>query len=189
MINPLLGTSMVARGTLVTAIACLYAGAVLLNNNLLFPWLEFDNFRYLLFLPAGLKLFLVMLFGWRAVLGIALGVSVVALSEFAHMPMAHALLMGAAAALSTKLALELLSRLVRVGYPWTQLSLPSLTVIACGVGLLDAATVQWSMAVLGYETFDQFMTDTLQGALGRIAGTFIFLALSLEIRRHLMHLP
>jgi hypothetical protein len=75
MTSPLFGTSAVSRGTLVVTIACLYAGAVVVNNNLLFPWLEFDNFRNLLFLPAGLKLFLVMLFGWRAVAGIALGIA------------------------------------------------------------------------------------------------------------------
>ena len=40
MSAPLLGSSALARGTLVLGIACLYAGAVLVNNNLLFPWLD-----------------------------------------------------------------------------------------------------------------------------------------------------
>jgi len=107
MSNSILGTSPVARGTLVIMIACLYSGAVLLNNNLLFPWLEFDNFRNLLFLPAGLKLFLVMLFGWRAVAGIGLGIAAVALGELPQMPLSSALLLGAAAGLSTQLGLRL----------------------------------------------------------------------------------
>ena len=186
MTHPILGTSLVARATLVVTIACLYAGAVVFNNNLLFPWLEFDNFRNLLFLPAGLKLFLVMLFGWRAVAGIALGIAGAALGEFPHMPMSYALLLGTAAALSTQMSLQATSRLLRVGYPWTQLGWPSLCLIALLVGCMDAAVVQWAMASLGYETFDNFWGDTLQGAFGRVVGTFTFLAVSLEVRRRLV---
>jgi hypothetical protein len=185
MSQPILGNSLIARGTLVVTIACLYAGAVQLNNNLLFPWLEFDEFRNLLFLPAGLKLFLVMLFGWRAVLGIGLGIAAVALSEIPHMSMPPALLLGAAAALSTRLSLDAISRLLRVGYPWAQLGWPALCAIALGVGVIDAATVQWTMSVLGFESFDQFLADALKGAFGRVAGTFVFLAVSLQIRQHL----
>lgn len=185
MNHPILGTSWVARGTLVVAIACLYAGAVLFNNNLLFPWLEFDNFRNLLFLPAGLKLFLVMLFGWRAVFGIGLGIAAVALSEVPHMTMHDALLLGAIAALSTQLVLQAMSRLLRVGYPWAHLSWPSLIAIALAVGCADAVAIQWSMAALGYETFDGFFNETIKGVFGRVVGTFVFLAVSLEIRRHL----
>ena len=183
---PFLGSSALARGTLVLGIACLYAGAVLVNNNLLFPWLEFENFRSLLFLPAGLKLFLVMVLGWRAVLGIALGIWAVAISEFPHMSMLHGGLLGAVAALSTQVALQACARLLRVGYPWTALGWRSLCAIALTVGCVDATLVQWSMATLGYENYDNFWSETLQGAFGRVLGTFIFLAVSLEVRRHLL---
>lgn len=94
MNHPVLGDGPVARGVLVITIACLYAGAVSINNNLIFSWLEFDDFRNLMFLPAGLKLFLVMLFGWRAVAGIAVGIAATALAEFPHVSMASALLLG-----------------------------------------------------------------------------------------------
>ena len=188
MSHPILGANWTARAVLVIAIACLYAGASLLNNNLLFPWLEFDNLRNLLFLPAGLKLFLVMLFSWRAVFGIALGIAAVALSEVPSMTMASALALGAAVALSTQLALQLISRLLRVGYPWTDLDWFSLSAIALTVGCADATTMQGALTLLGHETSDNnFTADALQGAFGRVAGTFIFLAVSLEIRRQLMN--
>ena len=186
MSAPLLGSSVLARGSLVLGIACMYAGAVLINNNLLFPWLEFENFRSLLFLPAGLKLFLVMVLGWRAVLGIALGIWAVAVSEFPHMSMLNGALLGAVAALSTQVALQTVARLLRVGYPWTALGWRSLCAIALAVGCVDATLVQWSMATLGYENYDNFWTEALQGAFGRVIGTFIFLAVSLEVRRHLL---
>ena len=62
----------------------------------------------------------------------------------------------------------------------------SLCVIALTVGCVDATLVQWSMATLGYENYDNFWTETLQGAFGRVLGSFIFLAVSLEVRRHLL---
>ena len=186
MSAPLLGSSALARSTLVLGIACMYAGAVLINNNLLFPWLEFENFRSLLFLPAGLKLFLVMLMGWRAVLGIALGIMSVAVSEFPHMSTLHGLLLGVAAALSTQITLALCARVLRVGYPWTSLSWRALCVIALAVGVADAWVVQGAMVGLGYEDIDEFWPEALQGAFGRVLGTFVFLAVSLEVRRHLL---
>jgi hypothetical protein len=189
MSAPILGESIVAKVTLTVTIACLYSGAVLFNNNLLFPWLEFDDFRNLLFLPAGLKLFLVMLFGWRAVLGLGLGIAAVALSEFPHISMSYGLLFGSASALSTKLGLELMSRLLRVGYPWTKLHWPSLCAIALVVGCLDATTIQWVMGALGVETFDNFFVQTIKGCFGRVMGTFVFLAISLEVRRRLSNSP
>ena len=152
---------------------------------MLFPWLEFDNFRNLLFLPAGLKLFLVMLFGWRAVAGIGLGIAAVALGELPQMPLSSALLLGAAAGLSTQLGLQAMARLLKVGYPWTQLGWGSLSAIALAVGCLDAVSLQGAMTVLGLESFDNFFPETLKGVFGRIVGTFVFLAVSLEVRRHL----
>ena len=186
MSAPLLGSSVLARGSLVLGIACMYAGAVLINNNLLFPWLELENFRSLLFLPAGLKLFLVMLLGWRAVLGIALGIMSVALSEFPHMSPLHGLLLGGIAALSTQLTLKLSAGALRVGYPWTSLSWPALCAMALAVGVVDATAVQGAMAWLGYENFEDFWSEALQGAFGRVLGTFVFLAVSLEVRRQLL---
>ena len=186
MSAPLLGSSTLARSSLVLGIACMYAGAVLINNNLLFPWLEFENFRSLLFLPAGLKLFLVMLLGWRAVLGIALGIMSVALAEFPQMSSLQGLLLGATAAISTQITLSLCARALRVGYPWTSLRWPALCVIALVVGFVDATVVQIAMAWLGYEDFKDFWTETLQGAFGRVVGTFVFLAVSLEVRRQLL---
>ena len=189
MSNPVLGQGAVARAVLVSAIACVYAGAVLINNNLLFPWLQFDSFRNLMFLPAGLKLFLVMLFGWRAVMGIALGITATALAEFHHVSMTSALLLGAMAALSTQLALLLMSRVLGVRFPWADMGWLKLCAIALVVGCLDALTVQSAMALLGYETFENFVSDTLQGAFGRVAGTFVFLSMALEVRRRLAATP
>jgi len=189
MITPLLGPSTVARTTLVVMVACIYAGAVLFNNNLLFPWLEFDHFRSLLFLPAGLKLFLVMLLGWRAVLGICLGLAAVALSEFPALSLLQALGFGGSVSLSTWLTLQLVSRLLGVGYPWSYLTWRSLSTIALVVGSMDAISLELVMVALGYETLDHFTVETLQGAFGRVVGTFIFLAVSLKVRQHLAAQP
>ena len=191
MTSAILGRSWAARITLVAAIACLYAGAVNINNSLLFPWLEYDNYRYLLFLPAGLKLFLVMLFGWRAVAGILIGVAAVSLNEIPDLTLLHALLLGTAASLSTQLTLTATARLLGIGYPWNQLNWGKLTVLALAVGCMDALAIHMTLLGLGLDNADNLLSDVLQGAFGRVAGAFVFLALSLHIRRRLQaeHLP
>jgi hypothetical protein len=103
------------------------------------------------------------------------------------MSVGHGLMLGTAAALSTQFTLQAAARLLRVGYPWMQLSLPSLSTIALVVGCMDAFVMQCVMSALGYETFDNFWRDTLQGAFGRVVGTFAFLAVSLEVRGRLAH--
>lgn len=182
----ILGPSLAARLTLISAIACLYAGAVNINNSLLFPWLEFDDFRYLLFLPEGLKLFLVMLFGWRAVVGVLLGVTAVSLNEIPNLTLVHALVLGTAAALSTKFTLEISARLLGIGYPWTQLKWHSLCALAIAVGCIDALAIHAALYSMHLDNADNLLSDLLKGAFGRIAGSFVFLALSLEIRRRLL---
>jgi hypothetical protein len=185
MTPALLGNTWPARVTVIAAIACLYAGAVNINNSLLFPWLEYDDFRYLLFLPAGLKLFLVMLFGWRAVAGILLGVAAVSLNEIPHLTLLQALALGLTASMSTQLTLHATARVLGMAYPWNGLRWPSLCALAITVGCVDAFTIHLTFYGLGLDNTDNIMSDVLQGAFGRVAGTFVFLAISLDIRRRL----
>jgi len=185
MTSAILGPSWAARITLVATIACLYAGAVNINNSLLFPWLEYDDFRYLLFLPAGLKLFLVMLFGWRAVAGILIGVAAVSLNEIPQLTLVQALLLGTAASFSTQLTLTATARLLGIGYPWTRLNWISLCVLAVAVGCMDALVIHLALLGFGLDNVDNILSDVLKGAFGRVAGTFIFLALALDIRRRI----
>ena len=185
MTPAVLGPSWAARLTVVAAIASLYAGAVNINNSLLFPWLEYDDFSYLLFLPAGLKLFLVMLFGWRAVAGILLGVAAVSLNEIPALTLLPALTLGLTASMSTQLTLHACARLLGIGYPWTGLGWPSLSLLAVAVGCMDALTIHMTLYGLGLDNTDNLLSDVLQGAFGRVAGAFVFLALSLDIRRRL----
>lgn len=186
MTTGILGSSWPARLTLIAAIACLYAGAVAINNSLLFPWLEYSNFQYLLFLPAGLKLLLVMLFNWRAVAGIAIAVTAASLNEIPYLTLSHAVVLGVSAGLSTQITLSICARMLGIGYPWSQLTWLSLCTLAIVVGSVDALVVQLTMNGLGLDTLDDMFSDVLKGMFGRVAGTFIFLAVSLDIRRRLL---
>ena len=76
-----------------------------------------------------------------------------------------------------------------MGYPWAQLGFSSLCFIALAVGCVDATTIQWTLSALNHEMAERFLLDLLLGAFGRIAGTFVFLVVSLEIRRQWSRLP
>lgn len=71
-----------ARATLIFAIACFYAGCVLLNNSLLFFWAQDGStYRYWIYLPGGFRLVLIMLFGWRGLIGVTIAVAGISYSD------------------------------------------------------------------------------------------------------------
>ncbi len=58
-----------ARLALIFLIACFYAGFVLINNELLIFWAADTSYRYWFYPPAGVRLVIIMLFGWQGVVG------------------------------------------------------------------------------------------------------------------------
>ena len=83
----ILGSSWIARAVLIVTLACLYTGAVEFNNQILFSGSQIGAFRNWVFLPAGLKLLLLMLFGWRAALALSLSIATIVLSEVHTVPL------------------------------------------------------------------------------------------------------
>lgn len=182
----LLGDHWVSKVTLVLSCACLYAGFKLVSNELLVPWLEFDRYRFLVYLPAGMKLVLIMVFGWLGTVGVALGVAAAALNEFQELHFVEGLAYGAASAASTMIGVKVGALLLRIEYPWTNLRAWSLVGLAVMVGALDALTVHASMVVLQLDTLDgDVAMDLIKAAFGRITGALLFIGVVVDFRRRL----
>ena len=182
----LLGPTWASRLVLVLTVTCVYAGAILVNNELLFRAVELDRYRYLIFLPAGLKLLLVMLFGWRGVMGVALGIACSTLSEFSDLSLAQGLLFGATLALSTQLALRACSVLLRVDFPWDHLTWSSLLILVMTVGVFDAVAFQVAMSGIGHGgPGSEALIDIASNAASRIVGGFLFICCAVQLRQYL----
>lgn len=185
--SAILGDSWPARFLVTLSVACVYGGAILINNEILFPALEFDRYRYILFVPAGLKVLVMMLFGWRGVVGAALGRAAVTLNEFPGLPLLDGLLFGACVALAMWAGIVLATRLLHTAYPWHDLRWPHLLVIVGFACLFDAVAFNLALVWIGQEQLEAALAaDMAMGFAGRVIGAFAFMLLALDLKRRLL---
>jgi hypothetical protein len=176
MLDVILGPSWIARFFLVGLISCMYAGAVSINNQLLFPWAEYGQFHYWLFLPAGLKLLFLMLFGWRAVFGIGIAIAAIALNEISDVGLVKAIFLGGISSLVSLFALTGASRMAKVQFPWSDLRWYQLAFIVVIVSLLDSMAIHLTLALISIDSIMGTAQDILVSSFARSLGTFAFLS-------------
>lgn len=181
----ILGSSWIARAVLIVTLACLYTGAVEFNNQILFSGSQIGAFRNWVFLPAGLKLLLLMLFGWRAALALSLSIATIVLSEVHTVPLLIAISTGAFGGLIPYLGFMLLSKILRLTYPWNGLNFKDIVIISVLIGMLEALIQRVGLSILGIETWDNLLKDSMLVAIGRIMGTFLFMGLALWVKDQL----
>jgi len=155
-------------GTALIALA--YFAALYLNSLPLFSWAEFDNYRFVFFFPAGVKLALILMFGWQALPGIALALGTALLTKFEGIVPYAALGYGVALACSAHLAVQACSQVTGKRFPWQGLRPVELLAMVAAVSVLDAVVQQCALILLTLETVENFVTDTLLSAFGRASG-------------------
>jgi len=189
MLDVILGSSWIARFLLVGLISCMYAGAVSINNQLLFPWAEYGQFHYWLFLPAGLKLLFLMLFGWRGVIGVAIAITAIALNELKDINIINAFVIGGVSSLVSFFALTGASRMVKVGFPWSDLRWYHLGFIVVVVSLLDSMAIHLTLAFVAIDSVVGTTQDILISSFARSLGTFAFLTGLMLLWKRLQNIP
>lgn len=186
MLGTIFGPSFAARFTLVSLLTVSYAGAVLINNNLLFSW-TVDNvvYRHWIFVPAGLQLLYVMLFGWRGVLGIILGSAAVYLSYPLGLTLPNALFIASLDSLAVWASVEFYSMATGIRFPWTQLSWRSIPTLSFLSGGFSAVAVFVALLTAGIGAPKDALRDIALFSLGDFLGSWIFFAAVLLIRKQL----
>lgn len=181
----ILGPSWVARVVLIVVLACLYTGAVQLNNQILFAGSQIGSFQNWIFLPAGLKLLLLMLFGWRAAIALSLSIATIVLSELRTIPISVSILIGLFGGLTPYFVFVILSKLLNLSYPWNGLKFKDIVTISVFIGVVEAFIQRVGLNFIGVETWDNLLKDSVLVAIGRILGTFLFLGLAIWIKGEL----
>ena len=169
----------VARFVLISLIACVYAGCVMISNHFLFFWAGDEPYRYWLYPPAGLRLLLIMLLGFPAVIGIGIASATIYISPIVPEITGHsfALILGFTESLSVYYALRFYGTIAGVQYPWTGLSWRHIPVIAV---LCSTATAFFSNAVriiLNLGNVSSLDRDITLNIIGDIFGTTLLLGL------------
>lgn len=174
-----------ARLTLIFLVACLYAGVVLINNELLFFWAADTSYRYWFYPPAGIRLVLIMLLGWPGVAGYF--VAALALLSSNLVPeiaqYEHALYLAAGRAISIWVALVGYGWITGVKRPWRNLTwqhVPFLALFVSAVSATVAYLLKWG---IGLESLNDLIRNVSLNVLGDTLGTIVVLVIAIRLRR------
>lgn len=182
----LLGDRWTARVMLVLVMGAFYAGAILLNNELLFPFADIGGSVFWFFFPEGIKFLLVMSLGLRGAAAVGLGRAAVTLNQYPDIAYSTGLAAGAVMALSTLAAMRVGSLLVGVSFPWREIRMRTMFAIALTFALTDAAAKIFAeFYIIGNDAIqnsDLPHTFAVE-AFGRLAGVLAFLHLVNLIKR------
>lgn len=175
-----LGDRWLARVMLVFVLGAFYAGTILLNNELLFPFADIGGAVFWFFFPEGIKFLLVMSLRLRGAAAVGLGRAVVTLNQYPNIDYATGLAAGAVMALSTLAAMSVGSHLVGVSFPWHEIRIRAIFAIALTFALTDAAAKIFAeFYIIGNDLIKNadlsyiFAVETF----GRFAGILAFLYL------------
>lgn len=176
----LLSERWAARVTLVLALGAFYAGTILINNELLFPFAEVDGTVFWFFFPEGIKFLLVMSLGVRGAVAIGVGRAVVTLNQYPDAGYVNGLATGALMTLSTLVAMKLGSVLANVRFPWRELRPSHLAMMALIFAIMDTGAklvyeihILSNTKLLGADLDQIFLIE----AFGRFAGILAFIYL------------
>lgn len=175
-----------ARGTLVLALGAFYAGTILINNELLFPFAEVDGTVFWFFFPEGIKFLLVMSLGVRGALAIGVGRAVVTLNQHPDIGYLNGLTTGAIMTVSTLAAMKIGSMLTDVKFPWRELRAGHVVMMAVIFAVLDTgAKLIYEVYLLGNGEIISSNLDEIFmiEAFGRFAGILSFIYLLTVYRK------
>lgn len=179
-----------ARLALVLALGAFYAGTILINNELLFPFAEVDGTVFWFFLPEGIKFLLVMSLGVRGAIAIGVGRAVVTLNQYPDAGYLNGLATGAVMTVSTLVAMKVGSMLTDMKFPWRELKSGHVVVMAVIFAMMDTGAKLFyeiyalgNTKILGARLDEIFIIE----AFGRFAGILAFIYLITLYRRALLH--
>ena len=169
-----LGLSVPLAGILVSG--GLWA-AFITFNYAFFDFAKFSTGIGFIFIPAGVRLGLILVFGRWGAWGIALFNPLVFGDEFhARSPMEIALI-SAIAGFAPYLAVRISYRLLKIGRNLEELLPIHLPVISLIAAVISAVANNLAFTLLGYQGDDRWMVNTAMMALGDFSGCFVVLLL------------
>jgi len=175
-----------ARAALIFAIACFYAGCVLLNNTLLFSWAQDGStYRYWVYLPGGFRLVLIMLFGWRGLVGVTIAVAGISYSDLVPeiTSIVDAVIAAIVRTTSIWLAIDIYGKITGVRSPWENLTWIHVPFLALFVTVITNLAVTFYFVLLGIEPIESLGRNVSTWVIGDTAGTIIVLAILIKLRQ------
>lgn len=172
----------------VAATAIMWVACVSLNNHLAFEWSSLTDFRHLIFVPAGVKLALIMALGVRGALGIAVGTMAVLPSDIPALSLVQVLALSLAYAGAALAVVTALSCMTGLAIPWLGLRPWHLALFAVVVAIVTSATFNGLLAMWDVLDGAEILAASVAMVGGDLAGTGILFASILSARSALRRL-
>lgn len=169
------------------AAALLWVACVTLNNHALFEWTELTEFRHLIFVPAGVKIVLIMALGARAALGIWLGSLTFVLSDIPTLSAVQALGLTLAYAGVPLMVITSFSRSMGLARPWVGLEAWHLALVVLAVSIATSVAFNGLLAAWSILAAEEVLKASIAMAVGDVLGAGIFLLTVLAARSALRH--
>ena len=167
---------------IVGASALLWVGCVTLNNHLAFEWTGLTDFRHLIFVPAGLKLALLMALGVRAAFGIALGTLTFLPSDLPTLSPVQVVALVTAYVTAPLIVIAVFSRVTGLVKPWFGLRLGHLALLTVVAAVATSVTFNGLLAAWGVVAGSDVLHATVAMAGGDVVGGSLLLASVLSAR-------
>jgi hypothetical protein len=116
-----LSSSLSAEFLIIAAVSVSWIVVVFVNNQILFRWTALDSWLHLIYLAAGYKLLIIMLFGFKGAVGIFVGTIYNFFDIFPFLPSGSILALAALYAAAPLAACHVFESLSGRHYPWTNL--------------------------------------------------------------------
>ena len=163
------------NAALVGLSAAIWVASVYLNNEILFVWTQKEEYLHWIFVPAGIKILLVMLLGWRGAFGIVLGTLPRVLEIFPGIGPGMAVLIATGAGLIPLLVLWTFSLSVGIRHPWHNLVWWHLPVLAVFSAFASSAFFNLLLLLLGLEPAGDLPENLLLVTTSHFLGTLLLL--------------
>ena len=171
------------RIALVLLLSTLVAGFIDVNTTFL-AWAKDSEFAYYIWPPAGLRLLIIMLFGWIGVLAVTLGFF------FSHTPQVAGnlsdsafLLLGFVRAASIFGALWAYGKVTGLKFPWAGITWTHIPFLALVTTVVNQAAFHFLYVILSADHILPDLRIIALATLSNVLGVFVFLALALTFRR------
>lgn len=157
--------------------------ATRLNNEVIFTWSAVTDYRHWIFVPAGIKLVVAMVFRWRGALGVTLGISVDLPEYLPILSMPQTAILAVAHGFAPLAAVGLFSHWTGLRMPWHGLQghhLPGLALLSASLGTL---AFQLLIVAFGIEHWPEALPQMLIMIIGDFVGAGLLLIMLVVVSR------
>lgn len=163
--------------------ALLWVVARYLNNNVLFEWAEVTEYRHWIFLPAGVKLILALVFGWRGALGVTLGTCTYLQGNLPALAMPQIAMVAVALGFGPLIAVRILRAWTGLASPWFGMEARHLVAVLVLSAALCATAFQGLLVAFGVEDARDAPRQIAIMMFGDVTGAALLLSAAVGLRR------